>query len=216
MTAVLFDLDGTLIDSLPNITDAVNAVLAERSMAPLPREVVAGFIGLGEQVLVDRLIAATALGPDERDWVMSTFMDRYKEEAGKTRCFHNVRRCLDTLASEGFALGLITNKPRAPLDATLDSAGISTCFKIVVAGDDLPKRKPDPLPIRHAIETLGASKAIYVGDSETDAETALNAGVPFVLFTEGIHHGSVHDMPHEVAFSDFGMLPAIIRRMAEA
>lgn len=212
---VLFDLDGTLIDSLPNIADAVNAVLDKRDLPALSQETVAGFVGLGEQVLVDRLIGATDLDAGERDWVMETFIGHYKVEALKTRCIPGVEKCLQTLQAEGFALGLITNKPRAPLAATLASAGISECFQVVVAGDDLAKRKPDPLPIRHAMEKLKAGAGIYVGDSETDAETAMNAGVPFVLYTEGIHHGRVHDMPHAVAFSDFGMLPGIVRRLAE-
>ncbi len=216
MTAVLFDLDGTLIDSLPNVRDAANAVLAKRDLPPLPSEIVAGFVGLGEEVFVDRLIEATDLDAGERDWVMTTFIRHYKEEAKKTKLFHGVEKALTVLQGEGVPLGLVTNKPRGPLGPTLEAAGLTRFFGAVVAGDELPKRKPDPLPIAHATKLLGQTRAIYVGDSETDAATALNAGVPFVLFTEGIRLTPVHDLPHEVAFSDFGMLPEIVRHMIDA
>ena len=211
MTAVLFDLDGTLIDSLPNVRDAANAVLDQRSLPHLPSETIAGFVGLGEEVFVDKLIAATDLDAGERDWVMTTFIRHYKEEAKKTKLFHGVEKALAVLQGEGVPLGLVTNKPRGPLEPTLEAAALSRFFGAIVAGDDLPKRKPDPMPITHATELLGQTQAIYVGDSETDAATAKNAGVPFVLFTEGIRVTPVHDITHDIAFSDFGMLPEIIR-----
>ncbi len=215
MTAVLFDLDGTLIDSLPNVRDAANAVLDEHDLPPLPSNTIAGFVGLGEEVFVDRLIAATDLDPGARDQVMTAFIRHYKEEAQKTKLFHGVEKALTILQDEGVPLGLVTNKPRGPLGPTLEAARLGRFFGAIVAGDDLPKRKPDPVQIAHATKLLGQTRAIYVGDSDTDAATAQNAGIPFVLFTEGIRLTPVHDLPHEVAFSDFGMLPEIVRHMID-
>ena len=213
--AVLFDLDGTLIDSLPNITDAANAVLDKRSLPPLEQASVAGFVGLGEQVFVDRLIAATDLDSGERDWVMQEFIRHYKIEAAHTKCFHGAAAALSSLRSDGFRLGLVTNKPRGPLGQTLAAAALEGAFDLVIAGDDLPKRKPDPLPLLHAMNRLGTDRCIYVGDSEIDAATAQAAEIPFVLFTEGIRQAEVHDIPHVVAFNDFGMLPTLVGRLAE-
>lgn len=213
MTAVLFDLDGTLIDSLPNVRDAANAVLEAWSLPPLPSQTVAGFVGLGEQVFVDRLIAATDLSSADRDQIMARFIGRYKEEAKKTVLFPGVEKALASLKSGGVRLGLVTNKPRAPLGPTLDAAGLADIFETVVAGDDLPVRKPDPAPIRHAMEAMGADTAVYIGDSETDAATAQNAGIPFVLFTEGIRLSPIEDLPHAEAFDDFAKLPALIQRL---
>ncbi|MEM7753742.1 MAG: HAD-IA family hydrolase, partial [Pseudomonadota bacterium] len=167
MRAVLFDLDGTLIDSLPNIRDAANAVLAERGLPALTSETIAGFVGLGEQVFIDRLIGATDLEGAERAWVMERFIGHYRIEAGKTVVFHGVVEALTALHQSGTPVGLVTNKPRAPLGPTLASAGIEAFFDVVVAGDDLPKRKPDPMQLTHAMAQLGVADCVYVGDSET-------------------------------------------------
>ncbi len=210
MTAILFDLDGTLIDSLPTVRDAANAVLSEWLLPPLSDDVVAGFVGLGEQVFIDRLIAATALAVGDRRAVLRRFMEHYELEARTTRLFPGVTEALEALRQAGWPLGLVTNKPRAPLATTLQAAGLAADFGVVVAGDDLPRRKPDPLPVQHAMEALSVTSCIYVGDSETDAATAANAGVPFVLFTEGIRTVAVSEMTYDAVFSDFADLPGIL------
>ncbi|MEL7149698.1 MAG: phosphoglycolate phosphatase [Pseudomonadota bacterium] len=210
MTAVLFDLDGTLIDSLPNVRDAANAVLNRYGLPDLPSGTVAGFVGLGEQVFIDRLIAATDLNAVDRDEIMARFILHYKEEAKKTLLFPGVKSALASLKKKGFALGLVTNKPRAPLEPTLDAAGLRSLFDVVVAGDDLPKRKPDPAQLLHAVEALDVPGAVYVGDSETDAASAQNANMPFVLFTEGIRLSPIEDLPHVACFDDFADLPELI------
>lgn len=211
MVGVLFDLDGTLIDSLPNITDAVNTVLQQRGLPALPRETVAGFVGRGVPVLVDRMIAATALEPIAREGILKDLMAAYDVEALKTQLFPGVHAALTALQADAIPLGVVTNKPRAPMGPTLEAAGIAHFFGVTVAGDDLPQRKPDPLPLTHAMEALGVSQAIFVGDSETDAATAANAAVPFVLFTEGIRLSPLSDLPHDAAFSDFGQLPDVLQ-----
>lgn len=211
MKAILFDLDGTLIDSLPNIQAAANAVLSEYSLPPLETQVVGGFVGMGEKVFVDRLIAATALDEADRPSVLQSFIGHYKTEAKKTVTFQGVHEALAQLQQTGVPLGLVTNKPRAPLVPTLEAAGLSVYFDIEIAGDDLPKRKPDPLPLFHALEQLNVDGGVYVGDSEIDAATAKAAGMPFVLFTEGIRRASVSELAPDALFDDFTALPGVIR-----
>lgn len=214
MTApIVFDLDGTLIDSLPGITGAANALLEERHLPPLDRGQVAGFVGHGEQVFLDRLIAATELDADERPALMARFIAHYKAAAEGTRLFNGVREILDHFTGLGVTMGLCTNKPSGPLGAVLDATGLTGVFSVVVAGDTLTRRKPDPAPLIHAFEALGQGRGLYVGDSEVDAETAQRAGIPFALFAGGIRQSPVSEIPHDAVFDDFADLPDIRRQL---
>ena len=216
MLPVVFDLDGTLIDSLPNVTDAVNGLLADENLPSLSPDVVVNFVGRGERVLLDRLITATELNSADYDALMEAFIEHYKRAAADTQVFPGVADVLATLKSDGYPLGLCTNKPRAPLIPTLEAAGLDDVFDIVVAGDDLPERKPDPAPLRFILSKLGAETCVYVGDSDVDAETASRAGVPFLFFTEGICAVPIADIPHDAAFGTFSELPELVRKYARA
>lgn len=215
MLPVVFDLDGTLIDSLPNVTDAVNGLLAEERLPALSPDVVINFVGLGERVLLDRLIAATDLSAADYDVLMVRFIEHYKRAAADTRVFPGVASALEALKSDGVPLALCTNKPRAPLIPTLAAAGLTDAFDVVVAGDDLEKRKPDPTPLLFIMSKLGAESCVYVGDSEVDAETARRAGVPFLFYTEGICAVPIADIPHDAAFGAFSELPELVRRFTQ-
>ena len=216
MIPIVFDLDGTLIDSLPNVTDAANALLADEGLSPLPSEVVRGFVGLGERVFLNRMIAATDLRPEDFDRLMPEFIRHYNVAAEDTLLFPGAMDMLVRLRADGVPLALCTNKPSAPLWPTLKAAGIEDAFDVVLAGDMLERRKPDPLPVHHILSELNAETCLYVGDSETDAETARRAGVPFVLFTEGIRLAPIEDIPHDVAFDDLSMLPEIYARFSNS
>lgn len=211
MIPVVFDLDGTLIDSLPDITGAANALLAEERLPPLGMEMVAAFIGLGERVFLDRLIAATELLPDDFERLMPRFIEHYRGATGNTHLFPGVREVLDHFHEAGVPIALCTNKPSAPLWPVLKAVGVENDFDVVVAGDTLDRRKPDPAPLLHILKELGASRCLYVGDNETDSETAQRAGMPFALFTEGIRQVPVDRIPHDHAFSEFSELPNIYR-----
>ncbi len=214
MIPVVFDLDGTLIDSLGGITAAANAVLAERELPMVGENLTVGFVGRGEGVFIDRLIEATDLDPNERDHLLSRFVHHYERAAETTPLMPGERPALDLLKAKGVAMGLVTNKPRAPLATTLRSAGLADDFDVVLAGDDLPTRKPDPGPLLEAIRRLDAPSCIYVGDSDIDGETALTAGQPFLLFTEGIRTLTIDQIPHLAAFSDFRDLPDLVEQFA--
>lgn len=99
----------------------------------------------------------------------------------------------------------------AALGVVLQTLGWQDMFDVVIAGDTLPVRKPEPEPLHLAVERLGTKTGLYVGDSETDAETAQRAGVPFALFTKGIRVSPVDQIPHDVAFDDFAALPDIVK-----
>lgn len=208
---VVFDLDGTLIDSLPNITAAANALLAGEGLPPLTPAQIGRYVGFGEQIFLRRLIEDTALPADAFDALMPKFIGHYKTVARNTVMFDGAREALRALAGQGVALGLCTNKPTAALVPVLQTTDLARAFNVVVAGDTLRTRKPDPAPLLHAFERLGGP-GLYVGDNEVDAETAERAGIPFALFTRGIRQSPPEAIPHWAAFEDFADLSDIYAR----
>lgn len=209
-TALVFDLDGTLIDSLPAISGSVNAMLADMGCSALPVEQIRGFIGKGAPDLVKKVIAASGLSDDTFDTALSTMMGHYAKAHDGNIPFDHMVDTLQGLRTAGYALGICTNKPSAATQAVLDHLGLTDLFEVVISGDSLPQRKPHPAPLHATFDAMGRANRIYIGDSEVDAETATAAGVPFVLFTEGYRKTAVSDLIHAATFDDFRALPEII------
>ncbi|RUS59320.1 phosphoglycolate phosphatase [Pseudorhodobacter sp. E13] len=212
MTAVIFDLDGTLIDSAPDIAATANTVLAELGLASLPPEQIRGFIGKGVANLLQRVLEASGMAADGPLFtpMMTRFNQLYESAFTHTQIYPGVPRALVQLAEMGCALGICTNKPIAPTRAVLRHLGLDRHFTAVYGGDSLPQRKPDPAPLLATAGDLGRARVIYVGDSEVDAETAANAKLPFLIYTEGYRKTPVHDLPHDAAFNDFKQLPGLV------
>ncbi|ARE41630.1 Phosphoglycolate phosphatase [Rhodovulum sp. P5] len=217
MKAIIFDLDGTLIDSAPDIHAAVNKALAEAADGELDFETVRSFIGNGVHVLIDRVIAARSLDEGRHAELLEKFLKHYDADpATLTKLYPGVQDAVETLHGEGYALGVCTNKPEGPTRAILEAFGIDKYFGAVVGGDTIGVKKPDPAPLLAVKEKLGARVAVYVGDSEIDAECAQKAGIRFALFTEGYRKKEIDDIPHEARFNDFDMVDTIVTRMADA
>ncbi len=205
---VVFDLDGTLIDSLRTMTNSANALLAHWHLPQIRSSQVAGYVGFGVDVFIDHLIADTGLPAQNRSALLERFMAIYVEQSKETVLFDGVFELLDWLKAKGTPLGLCTNKPSGPLGSVLETTGLGTYFDVVLAGDSLPRRKPAPEPLLECFKRLGGP-GLYVGDSSVDAETAVAARVPFVLFTEGIRTVPVSELPHDWAVSNLMDIPAI-------
>lgn len=210
MTTIVFDLDGTLIDSLPDIHLALNRMLAETGAAPVSEAQTRGFIGNGIPHLVRLAREAQGL-PEARQAAMTEAMLRHymAAPAALTRPYPGVVAALTALAGAGHRLGLCTNKALAPTQAILADLDLARHFQVVIGGDSLPQRKPDPAPLLAAFAALGGP-GLYVGDSEVDCATALAAEVPFALFTEGYRKTAPAELPHRVAFDDFAALPGLV------
>ena len=206
LTPVVFDLDGTLADTLGDITEAANQLLEGEGIGPLPRATVAGFVGWGDVVFVERLMAETGLDPERKDALRARFLPIYEACSQDTKLFDGVAEVLQAFAARGVPLGICTNKPSGPLAHVLQGLPEASLFSAVVAGDSLPQRKPDPAPLRLAFEQLGAQSGLYVGDTIVDAQCAQRAGVPFAFFKGGIGATPLDQISCDLAFDDFADL----------
>jgi phosphoglycolate phosphatase len=178
---VVFDLDGTLVDSARDIAGAVNAALAalEPGTAPLPLERVVGFVGDGARVLIERVLQhrGSALRPDR---VLPLYLEAYRERLlDTTRLYPGVPEALAELAASARPLAVLTNKPGDLSRTILNGLGVGSRFARIWGAGDVPARKPDPAGLRALLAELGAAaeEAWLVGDSPTDVETARAAGV---------------------------------------
>jgi phosphoglycolate phosphatase len=216
VTVLVFDLDGTLVDSVADIAAAVNALLQGEGVVPLSDAAVRGYVGNGVPVLVGRVMQATGLGADPARHAALTarFLAIYQARAtGHSQPYPGVEKALAALAAH-HPLAICTNKPLAPARAVLAALGLERFFPVVIAGDSLPVTKPDPALLHAAIAAHGGGAALFVGDSEVDAETARAAEVPFLLFTEGYRKSPVTAIAHAGRFSAFDDLPDLIKRVA--
>lgn len=210
ISAVVFDLDGTLIDSAPDIRLCLNAVLADLGAPALTLPQVHSFIGNGAPHLVKLALAASDLDPALHARALAAFLALYDDAHVETVLYPHVIETLETLGSMGHRLGLCTNKPEGPTRFVLERFGVAGFFDAVVAADTLAQRKPDPAPLLHTLDLLGATRSVYVGDSDVDAETATRAAIPFALFTEGYRKSPVEALDFAGKFNDFRLLPQIV------
>lgn len=187
--AILIDLDGTLVDSAPDIAAAANRMLAELGAPLLPADRVRGFIGNGVPTLVRRVLAASAcLKKADYDLALAMFQRHYSDCNGRHSApYPGVLQGLSTLQWLGYPLACVTNKPQAHTVPLLHMTGLSSYFSTVVSGDSTPAMKPDPAPLLDACHRLGVQPGhcAMVGDSGVDAAAAHAAGMPVYIVRYG-------------------------------
>jgi phosphoglycolate phosphatase len=210
---LIFDLDGTLVDSAPDLATALNGLLAEFGKPALAESTVRSMVGDGAGVLVQRGLAAAGLADADQPAALKRFLALYRDcLIDRTRAYPDVEATLERLQEAGHKLGICTNKPYDPTLRILAALKLDRFFGSVIGGDSLPKRKPDPEPLLAAIERLGgsAANAIMIGDSANDVLCARAASVTAVLIP------SDYGNPAEDAdlkLKQFAELPAAIARL---
>ena len=196
-TLVLFDLDGTLVDSAADIAEAVNRLLDELGHAREDEALVRAWIGLGAHALVDSALRHAGSRSRVVD-VMPRFMEHYEDcLLLNARLYPGTAEMLDALAAAGVAMSMATNKPERMARVLSEAMGIDHHFAHVVGGDTLVERKPSAMPLLHlaALHGVAAKDTLMVGDSEADAGAARAAGMDLVL----VRHGYPRDFDLERA-----------------
>jgi len=186
---LLFDLDGTLLDTVADLAEATNRMLRELAQPERSLGEVTAFIGNGIRSLVNRSVGeGRQAGPALQEEAYQSFQRHYAEVNGQmTLPYPGVLESLKALQGQGYKLGCVTNKSEAFIFPVLDKLGLTGLFGSVVGGDTLPQRKPDPEPLFHACQQLGIDpgRALMVGDSPNDALAARRADIPVLLVTYG-------------------------------
>jgi 2-phosphoglycolate phosphatase len=186
LKAVLFDLDGTLLDTAPDMVGTLNSLRLDEGLTPLPFAVVRAEVSHGSSRLIHT--GFPGLDPERFALLQRRFLEAYGARlAAETRLFDGMDRVLVELSRRGLAAGIVTNKPARLTDALLEELGLRARFVCVVSGDTLKERKPHPLPMLHAAELAGAAPeaCVYVGDAQRDVQAAHAAGMRALVAVYG-------------------------------
>jgi 2-phosphoglycolate phosphatase len=186
LRAVLFDLDGTLLDTAPDMVAALNALRQEHSLEPLPYEEVRSVVSHGAARMVKTGFADA--DPETLLRLQQRFLEIYRGALSReTRLFPGMDAVLEALSGRQIKCGIVTNKPAWLTDPLLAELGLSARFACVVSGDTVAERKPHPLPLLHAAALAGVSpsECIYVGDAERDVQAAHRAAMPALVANYG-------------------------------
>lgn len=214
---IQFDLDGTLIDSVPQLAQAVNRMRVQLGFGEAGEQAVRHWVGNGADMLVRRALAdalGTEPGDELRRAARTAFDAAYDQVADQGLVFYpGVLDTLAVLRRAGKRLAIVTNKPYRFVPAILAAAGLSEQFELVLGGDSLPEKKPSPAPLLHVCRQLDVDPArtLMVGDSENDVLAAQAAGMAVVGLTYGYNYGrDIADSGPDWVLSDFAALADIL------
>jgi len=182
---IIFDLDGTLVDTRLDLATAINLMRADYQLQPLPLDTVTAFVGDGARNLVGRALEGTPVDVDD---ALPRFKRHYAAHLlDTTACYPGVQAMLEACAAAAIRCAVITNKPEAPTRKILEHMAILNFFNPVIGGDTTPHLKPDPFAVRLVLDrwNLGADDVVVIGDHDTDITVAHNAGLKAVFLTCG-------------------------------
>ena len=213
---LVFDLDGTLVDSVPDLRAALNEMLRERGRPPLSLPQVKRMVGDGAPAMVARALAAT--GPEAIDagGALARFLEIYEANPVRlTRLYPEVRSTLTKLRRHGYGTAICTNKPQRATIAVVEGLGLGDLFDGIAGGDHFPVRKPDPGHLLGLIAELGARResSVMIGDNENDAAAARAARVPLILVRYGYARVDPESLAADALLDHFGELPKALTRL---
>ena len=213
---LVFDLDGTLVDSVPDLRAAVNEMLRERGSRQLSLSEVKRLVGDGAPALVARALAASGADPAGVSDALARFLEIYEANAVRlSRPYPDVRESLTALRRRGYRAAVCTNKPQRATMAVIEGLGFLPLFDGIAGGDRFSVKKPDPGHLLGLIGELGASvtATAMIGDNENDAAVAHAAGVPLVLMRYGYARVALESLSADALLDHFADLPAALERL---
>jgi phosphoglycolate phosphatase len=218
---VLIDLDGTLVDSVPDLAYSVDQMMDTLGLPRRGEAAVRQWVGNGVQRLVERALVGELDGVPEQDLydrALPIFMAAYTENtSGRSRVYEGVIEGLDYLRRAGYRLACVTNKPEAFTLPLLKDKGLRDYFELVVSGDSLPEKKPHPMPLLHAAERLGCAPVdcLMIGDSKSDVRAARAAEFQIVCMSYGYNHGEdIRDYGPDAVIDSMVELASLLEQAA--
>jgi phosphoglycolate phosphatase len=217
--ALIFDLDGTLVDTAPDLLAATNAVLAARGRARIDTAHLRHMVGFGAQSLIRQAMEASGPAAEEADMpaMLEVFLAHYRAHiADGSRLFPGVAETLAALQARGARLGVLTNKPQELTELLLPRLGLDRFFTATYGAGRKPYTKPDPRIFNDIVAALSSAPvgpAVMIGDSITDLNTARAAGAPCILFSYGYTPVPAKDLGADVVLDDFRDLPAALEML---
>lgn len=187
---IVFDLDGTLVDTAPDLLDSLNHCLATVDMEPVKSEDINRIVGFGSRVMIERAFALRQrhLAEGQLDALQAIFLDHYTANVpGRSKPFPGAIEAIERFQAAGYTTAVCTNKLEGMSLSLLEALGVIGHFKAICGGDTFPMRKPDPGHLLRTIAMAGADpeRAVMVGDSRTDIDTAKAAGIPVIAVDFG-------------------------------
>jgi phosphoglycolate phosphatase len=217
---IVFDLDGTLLDTVPDSCAALNRVFDEDGLHPLNLAEIRTTVGEGARTMLQRALAIRQL-PTDDEALIDDYVNRYMQAyladpTGHTVIYPGVRETIAALLDTGMILGVCTNKPRATTRVVLERIFPEQPFAAILCPEDVSHRKPDG---RHVLATIAAmgvppARTVMVGDSETDIDAAVDAGIVSVGVTYGYCHAPLETLPADATVDSFAELPETFERLA--
>ena len=216
---LIFDLDGTLIDSVPDLAEAINNMLIQLKREPFATDVIRGWVGNGAETLVKRALSGNGVIDTQLDHTfvseaLTSFLDFYTQNlCDTTDVYPHVKETLHTLKKQGYVMSIVTNKPIAFVAPILKGLGLDGLFELILGGDSLPVKKPEPLPLLHTCQQLGFSieEALMIGDSKNDILAANSANMQSIGVTYGYNYGEdISTFSPTTVIDDFQTLTALL------
>jgi len=218
ISAIVIDLDGTLLHTAPELCEAANRMLRDMDYAPVSQDLLASYIGNGISWLVKRALTGDMHAtPDAAlfEHALPIFEKHYTELLQNSKPFAGVIEGLDSMKNAGYRLGCITNKLARFTEPLLKGVGLEKYFELVLSGDTLPEKKPHPMPLLHAAKYFGVTpdKLLLIGDSLNDTVAARAAGCPVFCVPYGYNHGEpVETLDQDAVISGIPAAMPLINR----